>query len=234
MVSGVEGVLQAYTDVINKVQLYGPTNFAEIINVCASMAASKKNDQTEQNYVILLMITDGVISDMEQTVNAIVRASDLPLSVIIVGVGNADFFKMERLDADDHPLIASNGQRMKRDIVQFVPFNQFKQGDIGRLAKAVLEEVPGQITGYMTMKKLAPLRNVDPKEMKQQVTTLLGDMGTYEGPSTIVREGTRFVRKINQPVNPYYAQQQPQQAPMPGYNPAMVANANAAPSAPVF
>lgn len=43
------------------------------------------------SYFVLLIITDGVISDMPQTLEAIVQASSLPMSIIIVGVGNADF-----------------------------------------------------------------------------------------------------------------------------------------------
>ena len=42
-------------------------------------------------YYVLLMITDGVITDMEATKHAIVCASSTPLSIIIVGVGNDDF-----------------------------------------------------------------------------------------------------------------------------------------------
>merc|ERR1712003_48185 len=151
------------------------------------------------------MVTDGIITDMKQTVDAIVAAGDLPISIIIVGVGNADFSAMEQLDADDHPLW-SNGVKMKRDIVQFVPFNQYKDGDIGLLAKAVLEEVPAQITGYMTMKKLHPLRQIDNNNI-QQAATMLSDV--YNGPSSIVRNGTQYVRNMadhnNKPVNPYYS-----------------------------
>ena len=54
-----------------------------------------------QNYHILLILTDGVISDMDQTKAAIVEASALPMSIIIVGVGGADFDMMEELDSDD-------------------------------------------------------------------------------------------------------------------------------------
>ena len=42
--------------------------------------------------------------DLQQTVNQIVAASGLPLSIIIVGVGAADFTTMEQLDADKEPL----------------------------------------------------------------------------------------------------------------------------------
>ena len=49
---------------------------------------------------MLLLLTDGVISDMDATVAAIVDASYLPISLIIVGVGNADFTQMNFLDCD--------------------------------------------------------------------------------------------------------------------------------------
>ena len=42
-----------------------------------------------------MIITDGIINDMQKTIDQIVRGSNLPLSIIIVGVGNADFSSME-------------------------------------------------------------------------------------------------------------------------------------------
>ena len=47
------------------------------------------------------MLTDGAISDMRETVRAIIHASRLPMSIIIVGVGSANFSAMNELDADD-------------------------------------------------------------------------------------------------------------------------------------
>ena len=43
-------------------------------------------------------------------VQAIVAASTLPLSIIIVGVGNADFEAMEELDGDTVRLTAPDGR----------------------------------------------------------------------------------------------------------------------------
>ena len=51
----------------------------------------------------------------------IVRSTSLPLSIIIVGIGKADFTNMERLDGDNG-LFDSQGRKAQRDIVQFVPF----------------------------------------------------------------------------------------------------------------
>ena len=50
---------------------------------------------------MLLIITDGVITDMDATKRTIVENSNLPFSIIIVGVGEADFDAMVELDSDE-------------------------------------------------------------------------------------------------------------------------------------
>jgi hypothetical protein len=41
------------------------------------------------------MLTDGAITDMKETIDEIVRGSEYNLSIIIVGVGNDSFSKMD-------------------------------------------------------------------------------------------------------------------------------------------
>ena len=56
----------------------------------------------KQIYHILLILTDGEIHDMTQTKDIIVNeASELPMSIIIIGVGNEKFKMMKQLDSDD-------------------------------------------------------------------------------------------------------------------------------------
>lgn len=86
-----------------------------------------------QQYYVLLIITDGVITDMDLTRTAIVEASRLPMSIIIVGVGAADFSAMEFLDSDDKLLTSPRGDVASRDIVQFVPFRDFQVGRSSRV-----------------------------------------------------------------------------------------------------
>ena len=102
-----------------------------------------------------MILTDGIIEDMDETVNALVEASYLPISVIIIGIGNADFSNMDTLDADDEPLFDNNGRKADRDLVQFVPYRDFKNNG-KKLAEQVLEEVPRQIVEYYQHKKIAP------------------------------------------------------------------------------
>lgn len=155
--SGIAGVLEAYKSCIRQIQLYGPTNFSPVINHVSKFAETYCDGS---QYFILLIITDGVITDMFQTKKAIIHASSLPMSIIIVGVGNADFTAMNELDADTVPLMV-NGVKAERDIVQFVPFRNFQNIRNPALAKAylakeVLAEIPEQIVGFMKSRNIAP------------------------------------------------------------------------------
>eukprot|EP00124_Ichthyophonus_hoferi_P003790 Ihof_evm5s354 gene=Ihof_evmTU5s354 len=153
-VYGIDGVMAAYLQAVTTVRLYGPTNFAPVINKAAESISCS---QADQSYTILLIITDGVITDMQNTKDAIVAASSLPLSIVIVGVGKADFTEMNILDADVTPLVNRQGQKMKRDIVQFVPFREFQNStNTGHLAEAVLEEIPDQFISYFRSKNITP------------------------------------------------------------------------------
>ena len=61
----------------------------------------------------------GVLSLWQDaTIEKIVEASSLPLSIVIVGVGEADFGAMKILDADDSALRSRTGKVQARDIVQ--------------------------------------------------------------------------------------------------------------------
>ena len=105
----------------------------------------------------LLILTDGSIHDMKETRDLIVEASHLPLSIIIVGIGNADFSNMVELDGDEVRLRNSRGEPAVRDIVQFVEFKNYANStDLGLLAEEVLREVPEQIVSYMMMKGIRP------------------------------------------------------------------------------
>jgi hypothetical protein len=106
-------------------------------------------------YHILMILTDGIIEDTDETINALVAASFLPISVIIIGIGNADFSAMHILDADDEPLYDDQNRKAVRDLVQFVPFREFKN-DPKKLAEQVLEEVPRQIVEYYQHQNIPP------------------------------------------------------------------------------
>ncbi|XP_036689680.1 copine-2 isoform X2 [Balaenoptera musculus] len=140
--SGVDGIAQAYSACLPHIRFYGPTNFSPIVNHVARFAAQATQQQTAMQYFILLIITDGVISDMEETRHAVVQASKLPMSIIIVGVGNADFAAMEFLDGDSRTLHSHTGEEAARDIVQFVPFREFRNPPIDKFILKRYSQAP--------------------------------------------------------------------------------------------
>ncbi|PWA24612.1 hypothetical protein CCH79_00016287 [Gambusia affinis] len=153
--AGIEGVVQAYRQCLPQLKLWGPTNFSPIINHVACFATQALQQNAASQYFVLLILTDGVITDMDQTRAAIVAASRLPMSIIIVGVGGADFGAMEFLDSDDKLLLSPTGEAAARDIVQFVPFRHF-HGNSLALAQSVLAELPDQVSSFFNAYKLKP------------------------------------------------------------------------------
>ena len=144
-VNGISGILDGYRNVFKTgLTMSGPTVFVDVIQNAAAQARQKQAERArigQQAYHILLILTDGAVSDVESTKQAITSASDAPLSIVIVGIGNADFASMQFLD--DFMLYQENG----RDICQFVEFSKH-QHNRQNLTKETLEEIPNQVVDY--------------------------------------------------------------------------------------
>ncbi|KAL3104226.1 hypothetical protein niasHS_002253 [Heterodera schachtii] len=141
---GVDGLLEAYAIALSHVELSGPTDFTPTIRLAARRAAALPENGSR--YCVLLIVTDGAITDFEETKEEIVKvftgsfipyalspltvspphlsASALPLSIIVIGVGYDTFEEMKVLDSDRR-LLSSHKKFAKRDIVQFVQMRKF-------------------------------------------------------------------------------------------------------------
>ncbi|KAG0228708.1 hypothetical protein BGW42_002033 [Actinomortierella wolfii] len=150
-VLGVDNILNVYWQSMNRVQLWGPTNFAPIIEVATNAA---KHAEAQGGYTVLLILTDGAITDFVETQRAIRKAGKYPLSIIIVGVGSADFGKMNLLDGDEE---AESSVSLKdRDITQFVAARDYGPQNVHMLASALLQELPEQFLEYMSLNNRKP------------------------------------------------------------------------------
>mmetsp|Transcript_7601 Transcript_7601/g.11344 ORF Transcript_7601/g.11344 Transcript_7601/m.11344 type:complete len:95 (+) Transcript_7601:1-285(+) len=90
---------------------------------------------------------------MEATKQALALAVQQPLSIIIVGVGSAEFTSMKVLD---RLVVTLPNAPIQRDIVQFVEINQFAGKGPHVLGAAVLAQIPDQLLEYMAMKHIKP------------------------------------------------------------------------------
>lgn len=149
-IESFENISKNYRECLKKIKLYGPTCFAPVIRTTLELRKSDDNV-----YYVLIILTDGQINDMHQTIDVLVEASDLPFSIIIIGIGDGNFTNMIKLDADTNALFNSKGVKAKRDIVQFVEFREFDNNG-SKLAMSVFEEIPNQIVEFYRLMKIKP------------------------------------------------------------------------------
>ncbi|CAG8729876.1 19700_t:CDS:1, partial [Racocetra fulgida] len=158
-VMGISGVLEIYRDTLSNVTLSSPANFTPAIMSVVNRL-QRLVDNNVNVYEVLLIITYGLIDDMESTIKAVMNASVLPLSIVIIGLGNADFTNLNTLAND---FMSFNWDDLKpRNIVNFVTMKNFESQDqIDRnLPKAVLNKIPSQIMDYMLRRGITPRKQI--------------------------------------------------------------------------
>ncbi|KAL7506970.1 hypothetical protein ACHAXN_004180 [Cyclotella atomus] len=148
-VHGVNGILEAYRGVFKTaLTMSGPTVFTEVIELAAAQAISRQQLKP-LSYTILLLLTDGAVSDVEATKRTLQSIADAPLSIVIVGIGNADFSAMQFLDDFE------TSHSFNRDIVQFVEFRHHEHDKMS-LTRATLDEIPEQLVQFFHARGIMP------------------------------------------------------------------------------
>ena len=89
---GMQAAIEGYKAVVPTLTLSGPTSFAPLIRKAIEIVKEAKQ------YHILIIICDGQVSDVETNRRAIEEASNYPLSIICVGVGDGPFGNMENFE----------------------------------------------------------------------------------------------------------------------------------------
>jgi len=174
---GVQGILDTYAQTRNQFKLgdmgtakggdmdwranngrYYCDDFYQIINAISDRAETDmmakfhpNSHKLPSDYYILFFVIDGDGFDTNGTIRALVRASSLPISIVLIGVGNNNFTNLSKFDADGMPLTV-DGVSTIRDIVQFVKFEECKDSNgvnMNKLASEVLAEVPTQVETFI-------------------------------------------------------------------------------------
>ncbi|KAK4490649.1 hypothetical protein RD792_001340 [Penstemon davidsonii] len=154
--NGFEEALSRYKEILPFLYLSGPTSFAPVIDAAIDIV-EKNNSQ----YHVLVIIADGQVtrspdtppgrlSPQEQsTMDSIVAASEYPLSIILVGVGDGPWDAMKEFD-DNIPQRAF-------DNFQFVNFTKIMSEHTSTSKKesafalAALMEIPLQYRATLTL-----------------------------------------------------------------------------------
>uniref|UniRef100_A0A803KPI7 Copine C-terminal domain-containing protein n=1 Tax=Chenopodium quinoa TaxID=63459 RepID=A0A803KPI7_CHEQI len=120
IVKGVEGILEAYRSALAEVKFHSPTSLSEVIEKASSFV-SEPCDRNCRKYYVLLIVTNGDLLGIQDTIDSLVKASNLPLSILIVGVGDDKRFEKMKKLCPGHLLKDFKGVLALRDIVRFMP-----------------------------------------------------------------------------------------------------------------
>ena len=148
-IEGIENIISNYKNAVKSVDFSGGTYFAPVIDRINEVM--KNIIYADFHYHILLIISDGFIEDIQDTIDSIIESSKYPLSIIIIGVGASVNNDMKRLNGESGKLISSSGEILKKDIVQYVHYNDYAD-DINKLTEAVLKYIPDQVSDYYANK----------------------------------------------------------------------------------
>ncbi|XP_059663771.1 E3 ubiquitin-protein ligase RGLG2-like [Cornus florida] len=157
--NGFEEALLRYRELVPQIRLAGPTSFAPIIETAIGIV-----DNSGGQYHVLLIIADGQVtgsvdstfgqwsSQERNTIDAIVRASQFPLSIVLVGVGDGPWDMMQQFD--------DNIPSRTFDNFQFVNFTEIMLSNIPtsnketQFALAALMEIPSQYKATIDLQLL--------------------------------------------------------------------------------
>ena len=145
---GIDGVLDAYKSVfLTDLTMSGPTDITSVVKAAASRA--KKFEDGSLQYGVLLVLTDGIVSDADTTKALLHAISDLPLTVLMIGIGAADFTRMNE--------IVEYSNSTSRNNVSFVSYREH-QDDPRALSTAALRDIPNHIVDYFAGKGISPTK----------------------------------------------------------------------------
>lgn len=120
--------MNAYRQALPFLEFSSPSYLKNLL--ASAIQEAKECKIKNDRYLILLILTDGQINDKNEVIDQIIECCDLPISLIIVGIGEGDFSLMEIFNDNDMKLVDSRGVKTTRDLVQFVEFNKFKNNSI--------------------------------------------------------------------------------------------------------
>jgi hypothetical protein len=166
-VDRVDGLVDAYKRALRVVFLHGPSRMKDVVKIAIDWADGSKdvhqvNDNgVDMRYWVSLILTDGDIVDKNECMHAMLEASNLPISFLIVGIGDSDFTWFAQLNNDiQQSQRAANKKHrdsvIERKIVHFARFNDFRGRPPKEFGDALMADLPGVAITYFQCLGIRP------------------------------------------------------------------------------
>lgn len=160
-VEGIDKVLELYQDCLQVARLHGPTHLHPILELARKWAepyaeAKTVNDNNvDMKYFVLVLLTDGGVVDQQKAVNAILEMTGLPISVIIIEIGDGKDPFLENIDAEVKANQALHPDEPVRDFIHIVRFNDFR-GNPRALNHRTLYSIADEVSAYFASVDVQP------------------------------------------------------------------------------
>ena len=138
-VQGISAILATYKKTLSEVEQSNPKLLTPLIQEICKLYEEVREAKGDE-YLILTILVNGEIDDKQETADALAYASGLPLSIVIIGVGQHTFYNTKGQYAGE--------LKTPRSLVHFEAFRKYssKRND---LVHSAYDEVSGQLIEYM-------------------------------------------------------------------------------------
>ena len=101
-----------------------------------------------KNFEVILIVIDSEINDYDQFKQLIMKRINLPISIIIVGVGDSDFSKMKKFETNNEIGIYNKyNMPIERDFVHFIEYRELNNNP-KMLANRILKDISNEINFF--------------------------------------------------------------------------------------
>ena len=143
---GFDTVKKGYEHIAPQIEMSGPTTFTPMIRQAIEISKECGNQ-----YMVLVLLTDGDVTDMDADMKALQDASNYPVSIVVIGLGDGPFKRMR--------ILKDNISGRKFSNFHFVNFTKMEAKNCESLdlmlATAMMQKIPYQ---YAFVKRLGYLR----------------------------------------------------------------------------
>eukprot|EP00210_Caulerpa_lentillifera_P001462 g1403.t1 len=138
---GLQSLVKRYLEIADVVKLSGPTSFAPLIRQAIADVYN-----SGMRFHVLLILADGQVSGScyKDTINAVVDACNVPMSIIMVGVGDGPWEAMRQFDDDIPQRSWDNFQFVQFDKLFKYPPKASEENRQANFALHALMEIPEQ------------------------------------------------------------------------------------------
>jgi hypothetical protein len=131
------------------------TNLDLIIKQYNEKIKEDIDDYEVKEYNVLLLFANNDISNEKEFYNEIILSSDLPISVVIIGLGKGPFKTLENIEKNFMKLTDNSGNTAKRKNIKFISFNNLGK-NYQRTVKNSLIDIPDQMIEFLNLKNINP------------------------------------------------------------------------------